>query len=148
MVATTAAHPQMPAQSQQMMQPMPQTFPMQMPAQPQQMMQPMPQTLPMQMPPAATALAVMVEAEPVQTSNPLGADAGSGATQASNPAEFLSRINLGQYESKLAELGATEVDHFIDLQAEDLQETGMKQLEVKRFLRSVQQYAQGAVTEL
>ena len=137
MVATTAAHPQIQAHPQQMVQPMA-----------QQMVQPMPQTSFMQTPPAVTAPSVVVEAQPVQTSNPLGADAGSGAMEAASPVEFLSRINLQQYESKLAELGATEVEHFIDFKAEDLQETGMKPLEIKRFLRSVQQYVQGAVTEL
>ena len=74
-----------------------------------------------------------------QTSNPVAASVDGAAIQPAKtlptPVEFLSQINLGQYESTLAELGATRVDDYKDFADEDLRQAGMKPLEVKRFMR-------------
>jgi hypothetical protein len=46
---------------------------------------------------------------------------------------------IGKCKTGLAAIGASEIEHLVDLVAEDLQELGMKPLEQKRFLRSVTQ---------
>jgi hypothetical protein len=47
---------------------------------------------------------------------------------------------IGKCKTGLAAIGASEIEHLVDLVAEDLQELGMKPLEQKRFLRSVTQW--------
>lgn len=51
--------------------------------------------------------------------------------------EFLTSLKLStSYEASLAELGAADLSHLVDLCEDDLTSMGMKPLEAKRFVRA------------
>ncbi len=62
---------------------------------------------------------------------------GENNTAVKTVAEFLTSLKLPvSYEDSLAELGAADLSHLVDLSEEDLTSMGMKPLEAKRFVRS------------
>ncbi len=51
--------------------------------------------------------------------------------------EFLHKIRLTEFEAPLFELGASSIEDLADLTETDVQELGLKPLEVKRFMRAI-----------
>jgi hypothetical protein len=99
-----------------------------------------PQPMQMGMPAAAPRPAPGQPAAVVTAANPVagGSFEVEGSTSAAaTVGEFLASIGLpASYEASLAELGAADLAHLVDLVEEDLTAIGMKPLEAKRFVRS------------
>eukprot|EP01043_Picozoa_sp_COSAG02_P035392 COSAG02_NODE_2532_length_8593_cov_2.538969_6_plen_130_part_00 len=64
-------------------------------------------------------------------------ESNMNTTAVKTVAEFLTSLKIPvSYEDSLAELGAADLSHLVDLSEEDLTSVGMKPLEAKRFVRS------------
>lgn len=99
-----------------------------------------PQPMQMGMPAAAPRPAPEQPATVVTAANPVADgsfEVEESTTATATVGEFLASVGLlASYEASLAELGATDVAHLVDLAEEDLTAIGMKPLEAKRFVRS------------